>query len=120
MASLVIYDSRTNSNTQGAGWVIVQDPYFRGNLYLVRFYRSNGQRCLLDRIALWDPHAQAWKAGRWLPKPPTVPQWLLAKVEAHMRDVAATTLDQDPDDDERLDWDNHPSLTASERNPSLR
>jgi hypothetical protein len=35
-------------------------------------------------------------------------------------EVAATTLDQDPDDDERLDWDNHPSLSPAERNPSLR
>ena len=36
------------------------------------------------------------------------------------REVAATTLDQGPDDDEPLDWDNHPSLSPAERNPSLR
>jgi hypothetical protein len=36
-------------------------------------------------------------------------------------EVAATTLDQGPDDDdEPLDWDNHPSLSPAERNPSLR
>lgn len=41
-------------------------------------------------------------------------------------DLADDLLDElddptpDPDDDEPLDWSNHPSLTAAERNPSLR
>ena len=84
MAPLVIYDSRINANTPSAGWLIIQDPTDRRNPNLVRFHRSNGQRNLLDQIAEWDPHAQAWTASRWLPKPPIVPQWLIDKVVAHM------------------------------------
>jgi len=84
MVPHIIYDSRSNANTPGAGWTITQDPTFSGNPNLVRFHRSNGQRKLLDRIAQWDPHAQAWRASRWAPKPPAVPQWLIDKVVAHM------------------------------------
>jgi hypothetical protein len=84
MAPHVIYDSRSNANRPGAGWLIIQDPTDRRNPNLVRFHRSNGQRKLLDQIAEWDPHAQAWVLSRWLPKPPSVPQWLIEKVVAHM------------------------------------
>lgn len=84
MAPLVIYQSPANANTPGAGWTITQDPTFSGNPNLVRFHRSTGQRKLLDQIAAWDPYAQAWRASRWLPKPPVVPQWLIDKVVAHM------------------------------------
>ena len=51
MAPRIIYDSRSNANTPGAGWLIIQDPTFSGNPNLVRFHRSNGQRNLLDQIA---------------------------------------------------------------------
>jgi hypothetical protein len=85
MAPHVIYDSRSNANTPGAGWLIIQDPTDHRNPNLVRFHRSNGQRKLLDQIAEWDPHSQDWRRTRWAPKPPAVPKWLLAKVENHMR-----------------------------------
>ncbi len=85
MAPLVIYDSRTNANTPGAGWLIIQDPTDRRNPNLVRFHRSNGQRKLLDQIAEWDPYASDWRCTRWAPKPPVVPQGLIDKVVAHMR-----------------------------------
>ncbi|MGA1344036.1 MAG: hypothetical protein ACO33A_13550 [Hyphomonas sp.] len=80
----VIYDSRTNANTPGVGWLVTQDPLFSGNPNMVRFYRSNGRRTLLDRIAQWDPRAQAWRSMRWAPKPPVVPQYIIDKVVAHL------------------------------------
>jgi hypothetical protein len=76
MAPRVIY--------QADGWTITQDPIFSRNPNLVRFYRSNGQRKLLDRIAEWDPHSLSWPPRRWVPKPPQVPQWLFDKVVAYM------------------------------------
>jgi hypothetical protein len=84
MAPRIIYQSPANANMPGAGWTIIQDPTDRRNPNLVRFLRQNGQRKLLDQIAEWNPHAQAWTASRWLPKPPIVPQWLIDKVVAHM------------------------------------
>ena len=69
---------------QADGWTITQDPVFNRNYNLVRFYRSNAQRKLLDQIAEWDPNAQAWSHRRWVPRRPTVPQVLLDKIVAHM------------------------------------
>lgn len=80
----VIYDSRTNANTPGAGWLVTQDPIFSGDPNMVRFYRSNGRRTLLDRIARWDPQAQAWRSTRWAPRPPVVPQYIIDIVAAYL------------------------------------
>jgi hypothetical protein len=84
MAPRIIYQSPANANTPGARWLIVQDPTDRHNPNLVRFHRSNGPRNLLDQIAEWDPHAQAWTCRRWVPRHPKVPQFLIDKVVAHM------------------------------------
>lgn len=35
----------------------------------------------LDQVAQWLPEGR-WAAGRWRPDPPTVPKWLIARVEA--------------------------------------
>jgi hypothetical protein len=69
----------------GDGWTITQDPVFSGNPNLVRFHRQSRMRTLLDRIAEWDPDAQAWASRRWMPKSPMVPLALINKVVAHMR-----------------------------------
>jgi len=69
-----------------APWRIEQDPTRNGSDRLVRFHKHNGQRKLLDQIAEW--RNSGWSANRWVPKPPTVPKWLLSKVEAHMQKVA--------------------------------
>ncbi len=84
MAIRIIYQSPANANTPGARWLIVQDPADCQNLNLVRFYRGNGTRNLLDQTAEWDPHAQAWTCRRWVPRHPKVPQFLIDKVVAHM------------------------------------
>jgi hypothetical protein len=66
------------------GWTITQDPIFSRNPNLVRFHRQSRTRTLLDQIAEWDPHAQAWCCRRWVPRSPKVPQRLIDKVVAHM------------------------------------
>jgi hypothetical protein len=68
----------------GDGWTITQDPIFSRNPNLVRFHRQSRTRTVLDQIAEWDPHAQAWVSSRWVPRSPKVPQRLIDKVVAHM------------------------------------
>jgi hypothetical protein len=70
---------------QGEGWTVTQDPTMAGRPDLVRFHRNNGQRKLLDQVAQWN--GIAWAVHRWMPKLPTVPQWLIDKVVAHLREV---------------------------------
>jgi hypothetical protein len=68
----------------GCEWIIEQDPLMKGNLRMVRFLRRTSQRKVLDQIAEWLPPG-TWNHKRWAPRSPTVPQWLLLKVENHMR-----------------------------------
>jgi hypothetical protein len=70
---------------QGEGWTVTQDPFDRRNPNLVRFHRNNGKRKLLDQIAQWG--GIGWESNRWVPKLPTVPQWLIDRVVAHLREV---------------------------------
>jgi hypothetical protein len=77
MAPRIIYDF--------IPWRIELDPTMAGNNHLVRFYKHNGQRKLLDQIALWDPIAEKWSANRWIPKQPQIPFYVLTIAEAHMR-----------------------------------
>lgn len=88
MAPRIIYQSSATATGNGFTWTIIQDPIFSGNLNLVRFRRSNGQRELLNQIAEWDPHANNWRFTRWTPKPPAVPQWLISWVVINMRGQA--------------------------------
>ena len=81
MASFTIY--------RGDGWIVNQDPDQSGNSNLVRFYRNNGKRILLDRIARWNPDAQVWDTRRWVPRSPKVPLWLITWVVAYMRGQAS-------------------------------
>ena len=64
-------------------WAITQDPDMADCDHLVRFYRHNGRRCLLDQIAEWD--GEGWSSRYWVPRPPKVPQWLINWVSAHMQ-----------------------------------
>ena len=83
MAPRIIYDSRTNANTPGAGWLMTQDPTDNGRDDLVRFQRHNGRQCLLDQIAEWTP--TGWSPNRWVPRSPKVPRFLVSRVVNHMR-----------------------------------
>jgi hypothetical protein len=73
---------------QADGWTIIQDPTDRRNPNLVRFFRRNRMRTLLDQIAEWDPDDQVWVSKRWVPRSPKVPMLLINKVVAHMRGQA--------------------------------
>lgn len=66
-------------------WRVERQPGQTTNPYLVRFVKSGRNGRLLDQIALWS--TAGWDQSRWMPKPPIVPKWLIAKVEAHMRKV---------------------------------
>lgn len=85
------------SSAEGMGgsvWLVEQDPTRAGHDRLVRFVRRTSQRKTLDQIAEWLPRDPAavsrggvWNHRRWVPKSPTVPQWLLQEVETHMRQL---------------------------------
>jgi hypothetical protein len=78
-----------HSPADGPTWTVTQQPGQTTSPHLVEFVKRGRASRLLDQVALWDPIARQWSANRWVPKPPTVPKWLLAKVEAHMQRVAA-------------------------------
>ena len=68
-------------------WTVTQQPGQTTSPHLVEFVKRGRNGRLLDQVALWDPIARQWSANRWVPKPPIVPKWLLAKVEQHMSGV---------------------------------
>ena len=75
---------RTLYRDRSRGWLIVtQDPMDTGADDLVRFYRSNTQRKLLDRIARWT--SDGWDQSRWVPTHPTLPMAALHQVEMQLR-----------------------------------
>lgn len=87
----IIYRSEPHPSG-GPEWIVEQDPLISGNPRLVRFLRRTSKRKLLDQIAEWLPRdpaavtrAGVWNHRRWVPKSPTVPQFLIQKVEDHMR-----------------------------------
>ena len=48
---------------------------------LVRFHMQTRMATRLDQIAQWLPEGR-WATGPWIPRPPIVPKWLIARVEA--------------------------------------
>ena len=48
---------------------------------LVRFHMQTRKATRLDQTAQWLPEGR-WSVGRWWPRPPIVPKWLIARVEA--------------------------------------
>ena len=79
---------------RAAGWTITQDPLGNGNPRLVRFYRCNEQRCLLNRIAEWQPEHSWWnpclKPCLWVPSERTVPLAILDIVHRHMKEFGGS------------------------------
>lgn len=84
----VIYEQRS-SGTLGTTWRVELLDAPDKLPGLVRFYKANGQRKLLDQTACWKPTLRGWDRSRWFPKAPWVPKWLIQKVEAHMLQEAA-------------------------------
>lgn len=90
----IIYQS-SNELTQGPVWLIQRQPEGVTNPLVVRFLKRGKHRNIVDNMAEWCPRngdvlrGGVWNYRRWVPKSPTVPQWLLKHVEDHMRFVAA-------------------------------
>lgn len=90
----IIYES-THDLTQGPVWVIQRQPDGITNPLVVRFQKRGKNRNIVDNMAEWCPRSDdvlrggVWNYRRWVPKSPTVPQWLLKHVEDHMRFVSA-------------------------------
>jgi hypothetical protein len=79
---------RTLYSDRSRGWLIVtQDPMDTGADDLIRFYRSNTQRKLLDRTARWT--GSGWDQSRWAPAHPPVPLAALQQVEMQLRQEVA-------------------------------
>jgi hypothetical protein len=79
---------RTLYSDRSRGWLIVtQDPMDTGADDLIRFYRSNTQRKLLDRTARWV--GSGWDQSRWVPSHPIVPLAAIYQVELLLREAAA-------------------------------
>jgi hypothetical protein len=55
---------------------------------LIRFHMQTRMATRLDQVAQWLPEGR-WAAGRWRPDPPTVPKWLIARVEAALQQGVA-------------------------------
>jgi hypothetical protein len=51
---------------------------------LICFHKRTRKATRLDQVAQWLPEGR-WAAGRWRPAPPIVPKWLIARVEAALR-----------------------------------
>ena len=82
---------RTLIKDRSRGWLIVtQDPMDTGADDLIRFYRSNTQRKLLDRTARWT--GSGWDQSRWVPAHPVVPLVALQQVERTLRQQHAEVM----------------------------
>lgn len=64
-------------------WRIERQPGSITDPMVVGFVKGSAVRKLLDQTARWTP--TGWDPKRWVPKSPTVPQWLIQKVEDYMR-----------------------------------
>jgi hypothetical protein len=82
----VIFHSEHGTAT-GPVWVVTRQPGETTNPYLVEFVKRGRNGKLLQQTAEWHWIANRWCEHRWFPKLPTVPKWLIARVEAHMRQV---------------------------------
>jgi len=85
MAELIFHSE--HSTADGPVWVVTRQPGQITNPYVVEFVKHGRNGKLLDQTAEWHWIAHLWCNHRWMPKSPTVPKWLLDKVEAHMRGV---------------------------------
>jgi hypothetical protein len=87
MGSPVIFEQRGGGTAGTTHWLVEHYQPSDGTAPgpgLIRFYKANGQRKLLDQIAQWLPEG-GWDRKRWVPSAPPLPKWLIDRVEAHMR-----------------------------------
>jgi hypothetical protein len=80
----VIVDERNAGSAGNVHWRVelLDEP---GRLPgLVRFRKRTRMATRLYQVAQWLPEGR-WAAGRWRPDPPTVPKWLIARVEAALQ-----------------------------------
>ena len=80
MAAETIYSHR---RIDGVCWCIERQPEGVTDPMVVSFRKWNGSRSLLNRSARWT--GTGWDPTRWHPRPPTVPAFLIDKIERHMK-----------------------------------
>ena len=69
-----------------------QNPQPGRGSWLVRFFRRNTQRKLLDQTTLWGPRG-GWNSARWRPAlAHLIPPAALAAVEAWLAEQAAEVV----------------------------
>jgi hypothetical protein len=86
MAELIHRDTHDIAQF-GPWWTVERQPGYVTDPMVVRFLKHNGKRKLLEQTARWT--GAGWDPKRWTPRLPTVPQWLIEKVEDHMLGVLA-------------------------------
>lgn len=87
----IIFEQRSGGTAGTTHWLVehVTDPQVTVS-GLIRFYKANRGHKRLDVIAEWQAKEGRWNPKRHPPRPPVVPKWLIARVEAQLlQEVAA-------------------------------
>lgn len=84
----VIFEQRGCGTAGTTHWLVERYEPPGGLPGLIRFKKSTRMATQLDQVAQWLPDGR-WYTRRWQPRPPTVPKWLLERVEAALLQEAA-------------------------------
>lgn len=79
----VIFEQRGGGTAGTTNWLVerYEPPGVTVLPGLIRFWKHNAKATQLDQVAQWLPEGR-WNRKGWQPRPPTVPKWLLERVEA--------------------------------------
>jgi transposase len=81
----VIFEQRGGGTAGTTNWLVERRETTGGLPGLIRFKKSTAKATQLDQVAQWLPEGD-WNTKRWQPRPPTVPKWLIERVEAVLRE----------------------------------
>ena len=84
----VIFEQRGGGTAGTTHWLVERYETPGSLPGLIRFKKSTRVATQLDQVAQWLPDGR-WNTKRWQPRPPTVPKWLLERVEVALLQVAA-------------------------------
>jgi hypothetical protein len=77
-----IFEQHGGGTAGTTHWLVTRhEPPGGGLPGLIRFQKSTSKAKQLDQVAQWLPDGR-WAVGRWQPRPPMVPKWLVERVEA--------------------------------------
>ena len=85
MAETIFRTEPTPFLAEWPAWHVERQPGMVTDPWVVHFRKQGKVRTLLDQSARWTP--TGWDPKRWVPRSPTVPKWLIERVEAHMLQV---------------------------------